>query len=82
MNKVKIPDTRIDKRFKWSQSHSLKNTSPQEAILIRSAGTGPNTTHDHQDVPEQKKMALAPDTCGGNDENTSDTHTAQVIAVE
>lgn len=79
MNEVEISNASIDQCFKWSQGHALEDTGPQETRGILSAGPSPDAAHNHQDVSEQKQMALAPDAGGGHDENARHAHTTQVV---
>lgn len=80
MDKVKVPHACVNQCFKWSQGHALEDTGPQETRGILPTGAGPDTTHDHQNVSEQKEMALAPDARGGHDENARHANTAQVVS--
>lgn len=79
MHKVEVPNARIDECFEWSQGHTLEDAGPQKTLVILAAGAGPDTAHDHQNMPEQKQMAFAPDTGRGYDQNARHTNTAQVV---
>lgn len=50
--------------------------------MVFPARASPRTAHNHQDVPNDKEMALPPDSCRGDDENPCHAHATKVIARE
>ena len=84
MHKEKIAYARIDQCFKWRERNALKDTCPNETIVVIAVyrGTPPCRTCNHEQCSQKKKMSLAPYSCRRDAQDATHCNTAQMIRGE
>ena len=80
MDEKQVSHAGVDQSLERCQPNPLYDPRPQEALVIGTRCSSPGAANDDENSAQQIQMSFAPDPRACNEDQTSDSHPAQVIS--